>query len=127
VVFDWSFTDTSGYSDVSYVYAMLSGTGSGVNSCFVVYYTPLNTLYLYNDAANALMGPITPGSSNTLSNDQCTLNGVGSGGSGSGNTLMFSADVTFAAGFTGTKTNYGLVASKGGQTSGFVAFGNWIP
>jgi hypothetical protein len=50
-----------------------------------------------------------------------------SGGSGSGNTLSFSADLTFASGFTGAKSIYGLAASKGGQTSGFKVVGAWTP
>jgi hypothetical protein len=126
-VFDFSFTDGNGYFDVSYVYGMFSGTGSGAGACLVVYYTPLNTIYLYNDDATALLGPLTPGVAGTVSNSQCSVNGAASGGSGSGNTLTFSADITFAPGFTGSKTIYGLVASKGGSASSFLNIGTWTP
>ncbi len=126
-VFTYTYGDTNGYSDISYVYSMLSANGSGVNSCFVAFFPKSNAFYLLNDAGNQLQGPITGGTNTTLSNSQCMLNASGSGSSGSANSLTVNVSLSFQAGFAGQKSNYGFVANTNGQNSGYQNKGTWNP
>jgi hypothetical protein len=48
------------------------------------------------------LGPVLLGSSNTLSNSQCSINAGGSSETASGSNLTLSLAVTFIANFTGT-------------------------
>ena len=57
----------------------MNGTLNGVNACFIHYDRASNAFFLLNDTATGWLGLIA-GSSGSVSNGQCTLNGIGSGG-----------------------------------------------
>ena len=72
------------------------------------------------------VGPLTPGSSSSISNSQCTLNGTGTSVSTSGNNLTVNYALTFSSTFTGAQNSY-LSASSATVSSGFVHEGTWTP
>ncbi len=123
--FTYTFSDPNGYADISYTDIMLSGTGGGVNSCYVYYARPSNQLYLLSDDGSKLLGPVTPGANTPLSNSQCTLNTLNSSVSPSGNDLTETLSLSFMAAFSGFKYNYGYVQNNSGQNSGFANLGSW--
>jgi uncharacterized repeat protein (TIGR01451 family) len=118
--FEYSAHNGRGYADLNGAYVSFSG-------CEVRYYQPLNSLSLLNDAGTAFQGALTPGTSGTLSNSQCTVNGVGTSVSGSNQTLTLELSVSAAASFTGSKQVYMGVVDSEGSKSGWVKRGMWTP
>jgi hypothetical protein len=127
--FGTAYSDPNGYEDLSNVRVLINSTLSGVNGCYVYYYPATNAMYLENNAGTGTLGPITPGSSSTLSNSQCTLNGAGSSATGSGNTLKVYFAITFANTYAGLKNIYIDATAENGAISGggFAAKGTWTP
>ena len=69
--------DTAGAGDIQATYLDFGPSLFAAHSCIVVYVTGNNTLYLFKDDNSGALGPITAGTSNTVSNSQCTLSGSG--------------------------------------------------
>ncbi len=123
--FSYLISDQQGAADVAQVRMEISTALSGAaNSCYTRYDVAPNALYLYNDAATAWLGPITPGSSATLQNSQCILNGIGSGASPSGNNLTVSVSLSFLPVFAGSRSIY-VFASNASLNSGWQTEGTW--
>ena len=121
------YQDPNGFADLQAVYFDI-GTGIGAeHGCFVAYVQYTNSLYLFNDTNSATLGPITPTSSSTVSNSQCTLSGSGGAVTHSGNTLTAPINLTFLAGFTGTRNIWGLAQSYSGAQGGGPSLGTWTP
>jgi hypothetical protein len=81
---------------------------------------------VFDNADNGVVGPLTPGSSGSLSNSQCTLNGTGTSVSASGNNITVQFAMTFASTFTGSKNSY-LATENSSISSGWVQEGTWTP
>jgi hypothetical protein len=108
------YTDTAGASDITTAWVWFDKNNSNVNSCMAYYANlPSNRLYLLNDAGTAFLGPVLLGSSNTLSNSQCSINAAGSSETASGSNLTLSLAVTFIANFTGTPIDMHLEGNAG--------------
>ena len=120
------YSDPNGLNDLNNVRLLVNTAVSGVNACYLYYYPASNTIYLENNADNGTAGPLTPGSSSTISNGQCTINGTGSSFSNSGNGLTVNYSITFANTFTGSKNVY-LASNSASASSGWVKKGTWIP
>jgi hypothetical protein len=86
-----------------------------------------NAIYLENNANNGLVGPLTPGSSSSISNSQCTLNGSGTTVTKSGNNLTVNWNITFTGSFIGTAEKTYLADYNASANSGFVQEGTWTP
>ena len=84
------------------------------NGCFIFYVPSANVFYLLNDAASTFSG-LVAGSSASVSNSQCTLHGAGSGGTPSGSTLTVNYNLSFTAGFAGSKHVYMQAADSAGN------------
>jgi uncharacterized repeat protein (TIGR01451 family) len=97
---NYSVHNGLGYSDLAWVYVR---GNLETNGCEVRYTPGSNGLYLLNDAATAWLGPLAPGSTGTLANSQCTVNGTGSSASGSGQTLTLNLSLSANATFVGTQ------------------------
>ena len=124
--FNLVYTDSAGMSDLNtaWVWFDNSASSSVTNTCLAYSYPRANALYLLNDAGSAFLGPITVGSSNSLSNSQCTISGSGSSTSTAGSNLTVNLAVSFTAGFAGSKNTKMQVQGFSGQ-SGWVAMGSW--
>ena len=121
------YTDPNGSSDLQVVYLTIGNSGGAAqHSCFVAYVQASGTLYLFSDS-NGVLGPISAGSNNILSNSQCTLSGAGGTGTGAGNNLTVPFSITFANGFAGSKNVYGLAQSYSGTQSAWLNLGTWNP
>src|SRR3984893_5055873 len=93
--------------------------------CFAYYVAASNELYLLNDAGSSAMGPLTPATSGSLSNGQCTVNGADSSAVGTGNSLALTLSVVFNASFKGQQKLYGWASDNGGLNSGWQTLGTW--
>jgi hypothetical protein len=122
--FALEYSDSPSFNALWWVFARF---GPEENGCEVEYNWILNTLSLLNDAGTAFQGALTPGTSGTLSNSQCTVNGAGTSVSGSNQTLTLNLSVSAAASFTGSKQVYMGVVDSEGSKSGWVDRGTWMP
>jgi subtilase family serine protease len=120
------YSESAGASTLSNVRLLLNASVNGVSACYVTYYPASNALYLENNADNGTVGPLTPGSSSSISNSQCTLNGSGTTVTFSGSKLTVAYALTFATTFSGQKNVY-LEANASRASSGFVKEGTWTP
>ena len=93
----------------------------------MIYEPASNKMFLYNNAGTALLSPgVTPGSSSSVSNSQCTVLGTGSSFSILGNDLTLSVALSFTSTFTG-KQDVFLAATGETAKSGYVGKGIWTP
>jgi hypothetical protein len=123
--FQLAVSDTAGYADLAAMEAIVNGSFSGAQACYLRYDRPANRLWLVNDAGNQFMGPATPGVAGTLSNSQCSVNVASASVTGGGNTLTLSVPLTFTRAFAGAKNVYLWAISTGGQNSGYQQRGTW--
>src|SRR5579885_1886979 len=66
--FSATYSDTNGYTDISFVGFLISRNGSAGNACYVYAYPQRHQMYLMNDAASGGLGPLTPGGNGSVSN-----------------------------------------------------------
>jgi galactose oxidase-like protein len=129
-VFTAVYSDTAGAGDLQAVYLDFGSVGEAPLNCMVVYVQGSNQLYLFNDANNGALGPITPGSSNSVSNSQCALSGSGGVVTSSGPNLTVPFSIQFLPGYAGEKQIFALAQSYTGTQSNGGALndiGTWTP
>jgi hypothetical protein len=131
-VFTAVYGDTGGGNDLQVVDLTFGPALNAASSCAVVYTPGLNQLYLYNDAGNGVLGPISEGAGGgSLSNTQCTLtsgtNAATLTGAGNPTTLNVPFTITFKNTFTGAKTVWGYAQTYGGTDSAVTNLGSWTP
>jgi hypothetical protein len=121
--FTFTFSDTSGASNLTAVSVLLNASASTTAACSVTYNRAANTLALLTDSGAAPASTITPGSG-SQQNSQCTLTGAGSSASVSGTQLTLTLVLAFQSAFSGSKTVYGQAANSNGST-GWQQLGSW--
>jgi hypothetical protein len=125
--FTSEYSDPNGTADLVTVRILFNTRIDAAYGCYVFYYPATNLLYLENDTGNGLSAGITPGSTSTVSNSQCTLAGTSSSYSTSGDNATLVAALTFSGTFfTGAK-NVWMYAVGESSNSGFVQKGTWTP
>ena len=123
--FSMVYADPNHTTDFKTVRVLFNGSVSSGPSCYITYSPATNQMSLYTDAGTSTSAAITPGSSATASNSQCTLNGAGSSITTSGNNLTLNVALTFSSAFTGTKNSYMYATTNGGTTVGWTQKGTW--
>ncbi|MFL6436210.1 MAG: alkaline phosphatase family protein [Terriglobales bacterium] len=123
-VFSFQYSDGAGASALNEAEQIFNTVAGYQNGCSTIYFASSNSFYLINDATH-MLGPLTPGSSGTLQNSQCTLNGSQSTVSISGTTLTVNVSLTFSASFAGNKNIYSWANDNTGSDSGVQTVGTW--
>ncbi len=123
--FTATYSDPNGGADITGAYFLFHSQVQAGAGCFVYFNPAANTVQLLNDAGTAWSAPITAGSG-TLANSQCTISGVGVGGSVSGNTLTVAFPVIFSPAFSGARNVYLLAIDSTGNNSNWRSLGTWI-
>jgi hypothetical protein len=121
--FAFNFSDPNGATDIVSAQMDINAQLSSTNACYFYYSRTSNALYLANDAG-AWQGPVTVGSTGTLSNSQCSVNAGSSSVSASGTTLTLNLAISFQAAFAGAKGIFMEVQSAT-QDSGWSNLGSW--
>src|ERR1700674_1363266 len=67
-IFTAMYSDTSGYNDIQEAHMLLQTSLTGTNTCGPRYNVQSNQLYLLQDSGSGWLGPISPGSGQTLTN-----------------------------------------------------------
>jgi sugar lactone lactonase YvrE len=123
--FTFHYADGVGAADLSTAFIWFNAAfTSAVNSCFIEFYRPTNTLYLLNDAGSAWTSGIV-GSAGVLSNSQCSINTGTATVNLSGNDLTLTLPISFAHAFTGSKSVFSYI-SGASANSGWQTLGSWI-
>ncbi|MFN0103588.1 MAG: right-handed parallel beta-helix repeat-containing protein [Bryobacteraceae bacterium] len=126
-VFTASASDPNGAADLESITLLVGPSSTIAQGCAVVLKRVTESIYLYNDGGTALLGPIKPGSAQTLANSRCTVNGASSLVEyvSSQNTVRFSADVAFASTFRTLKNVYLNSLDLNGASGGWTLSGTW--
>jgi len=117
-------SDSNGGAALNAIYVLFNGSVTAANGCYVQYHPASNQLFLKNDAGTANLGPLTPGVAGTVANSQCTVSGIGSSYTTSGNDGTLVLALTFASG-TAANNIYVFGGDKNGSNSGWVKEGTW--
>ena len=123
--FTTKISDPNGASNVSAILLLANTTLTKANGCYVEYYPSSNLLYLKDNTGTVLSAGVTPGSSATVSNSQCTLAGTGSSYSASGLTTTLTVNLTFSE--TAPLNLYVYATDKNGAAVGWITEGTWTP
>ncbi|HZU25955.1 MAG TPA: hypothetical protein VFA04_10555 [Bryobacteraceae bacterium] len=124
--FQFQFSDGNGAADIARTWMLFGNNSSPANACQVSYIASVGRFYLLADNGSGWVGSVMAGGSGTLSNSQCTLKAATSTAATSGNTLTVTLDLTFTAGFAGTKQIWGYVLDVPGQHDGWRQISSWI-
>jgi len=103
--------------------------GWSANECIFQYDVATNNIWQVVDGGGSYQGPIAAGSSDLLSNSQCTIFGAGSSAQVSGNTATVNFSLAFTNdSFAGGKQLYlGAQDTSGNWATNFQqVFGSWI-
>lgn len=125
VTFTVTFSDTAGWLDLDVVNVLVNDWLDGRFACYLAYSRPLSIIYLVTDGGAALLPGLSPGSSGTAGNSQCTVYASGSAASGSGNTLTLTLRISFSGTFAGNRVIYAAARDLAGRNSGWQAVGTW--
>ena len=127
--FVFTFADSAGWQDLGVVDVLFNNFLDGIQGCYVAYSVPSATLYLVDDGGDAggpFAGYLALPGTGSVSNSQCTVSGVGSTASGSGNTLTLTLNVSFTPAFAGNRIFYTAAGNAAGtENSGWQALGAW--
>jgi hypothetical protein len=129
-VFTAAYFDNNGASDLQVVYLDFGSLADAAHDCKAAYAQAANTLFLFNDADNGVVGSIILGGGGSLSNSQCTLFGGSTAATSLGTSLTVPFTIQFLAGYGGKKTIWGVAQSYSGIQSAngvFEALGTWTP
>ncbi|MDQ3815151.1 MAG: hypothetical protein M3347_14585, partial [Armatimonadota bacterium] len=119
------YSDPNGATDIADARILISPNGSGNNALLGRYDRSTNKLYLMNDSSTGFTGGFAPGSNNSISNSQGTLNCAATTASISGNTLTINWSFTPATGFVGNKALFLYVRDTTNLFDGWDHFGTW--
>lgn len=125
-VFTAVVKDGEGANTIAFAQFLMNTALSGFNGCFIHYDRVSNVFYLLNDSGTAYFG-LLAGSATQVSNSQCTLQGVGSGGTAMGPNLTVTYTLEFTAGFAGTKQVYMQAVDSAGVIEVWHHMGTWGP
>ena len=125
-VFTAVVKDGEGASNIAFAQFLMNTALGGFNGCFIHYDRASNVFYLLNDSGTAFFG-LLAGSATQVSNSQCTLQGVGSGGTATGPNLTVTYTLEFTVGFASTKQIYMQAVDSAGVIEVWHHMGTWTP
>jgi len=124
--FTFTFSDNKGWLDLGVVNVLVNDAINGNHACYLAYSRPTNTLYLVNDAGNALLpGMVLNGQPMSYGNSQCGVLAASAAPSGS-TTLTLTVNLSFSPAFSGKRIFY-LAARdiNEANNTGWQALGAW--
>jgi hypothetical protein len=116
--------DGDGANTIAFAQFVMNGSLNGYNGCFIHYDRASNVFFLLNDTGTDWYG-MYAGTATQVSNSQCTLYGLGSGGTASGSDLTISYRLDFALSFAGSKVTYMQAVDSSGVIEVWHQVGTW--
>ncbi len=119
------YRDIDGSSNLMCGWMMVNDRVDWMDSVCVMYDASANLLYLRSDDGSAWLGGYAPGSNNTITNAQGSLNCAGTSVTRTDTDLVISYSVTAMSGLEGNNNIYGYTNDPDGNESGWVQIGTW--
>jgi Putative Ig domain len=123
--FQFTFSDAKGASDMKTLWIQVNSTTAYPNSCAMTYDVATKRLQVVKDDATGWQGALIPGTTGTLQNSQCSVDGATSSLSVAGEMLTLTLPITFKPAYIGTKNIYMRGLSSAGSDSGWQVMGTW--
>jgi hypothetical protein len=123
--FRFTYQDEDGAGDIAAGMVLINASLDPANACMLYFAPILQGVALANDAANAWSANVRFGSADSASNSHCTVTGLGSSMTQSGNTVTLDVAITFRSGWTGTKQIHMLAWDWRSVSSGWQYRGLW--
>ena len=117
--------DGAGSFAISTVYLLVNNSLSGVNACFVAFNQGANTFALLDDSGSVWLGPVTLGTTTSVSNSQCAVSAAGGFSTPSVNNLTVHIPLSFTYAYSGAKSTSVMAIDNAGKNSGWVTTGAW--
>jgi len=124
-IFTYALSDANGPTDIASIQVLINGGLSGTNGCWLYIVNSSGQVWLRDDSNTSWIGPVTMGSTGTLTNSQCTLRALNSYALYSGNDLYVNVELTFKASFAGLKTHFLYGVDATGGNTGWRALGTY--
>jgi hypothetical protein len=122
--FSFTMTDVGGSANLIAMAMLFNNSINLNNACSLVWDSLKGTISLAWDNQTLGATPVTPGTTQTASNAQCTLNAIDSTITYTPTTVTVTVDIAFKANFNGAKNIY-LYAAEAYTNSGYVTVGTW--
>jgi len=122
------FHDEAGPGNFAEFYMVINVAARGVDgtaACAIWCKRPSEEVYLLNDAGNNWFGPRKIGSTDVLSNSQCSINVHDMAIAEAGGNLEWTVPVTFTPHFHGLKSVFAKGINKQKSESNFALLGTW--
>lgn len=120
------FSHPEGFQNLGVLNVLINKALDGANACYIAFSQPSGMLYLVDDKGPeaGLSAPLVLGTTGSVSNTQCRVNGVDSSATGSGTNLSLRLSITFHPAFAGSQVIYlaardQVTGNSGWQTKGF--------
>ncbi|MDQ2949471.1 MAG: hypothetical protein M3Y27_26630, partial [Acidobacteriota bacterium] len=126
--FTFTLYHPNGAASISWAEIDLGPALASGSSCFFIIQPPYNDIVLMSNNSGTWNAPITPGSSATTSNSQCTITASGASITLSGNYLYVNVPVSFAPAYGPNATIWAISLDTSGQYSGggsWSTLGSW--
>ncbi len=124
----FTFTSNAGVADLGVLNVLINTALDGRNACYFAYVRAANVFYLVDDIGTGLSAALTPGTAQTITNSQCTLNGTGTSAVLAGNTVTLTVNYSMKTpAFSGPKVVWGASRTNGdAANSGWQAIASWL-
>jgi hypothetical protein len=122
------FHDEAGPSNLAEFYMVINVPARGVDgtaACAVQGHRVTDDVYLLDDTGHKWLGPHKIGSSDVVSNSQCTMNMHDLSLAEVGGNLEWTVSVTFSKNFYGSKSIFAKAINKQKLESNFALLGSW--
>ena len=123
-VFQVTFSDPKGVADLQSVRVLVNDYRDGDKACFVYYDRPRNAFLLVHDSGQG-SDRMEVGTTGSLDNNQCRLDGFGSSARAAGNSVTIRLNLTFHPKFYGEKQIFLASETAAGGTSSLETRGKW--
>jgi len=122
--YSFVMTDLSGSANLLTMAMLFNNSLNFNNACSLVWDSLRGTISLAWDTQSLGATPVTPGTTQTASNAQCTLNAANSTIAYTPTTVTVTVDIAFKATFNGAKNIY-MYAVAAAANSGWTTVGTW--
>jgi hypothetical protein len=122
--FTFRFRHPDGIQALYFIHWMINSPFGGRNACYGAYIQGGNVLQLTSDQ-ESMWPSIQLGTTQTLSNSQCTIHAQGSSAVESGTDLVLTLNVSFAPAFAGMRKVWLHAVDDTWKDSGFVEVGSF--
>ena len=124
----FTFTSNAGFADLGVLNVLINSALDGRNACYFAYVRSANVFYLVDDIGTGLSAALTPGTAQTVTNSQCSINGTGTSAVLVGNTVTLPVNYSMKTpAFSGPKVVWGASRTNGDSAnSGWQAIASWL-